>query len=192
MEKIRIKCPFCSAVLETMDNPDNYDKMIICPNCHKKNKFSDFKRVSFSQPSPKDDKTQCKSATKESIGHLVDVSTLQKYPLRLGKNLIGRMTYQTPPKADVPILTSDMGVSREHLYIEVIEGRDGHFHSYAFNAKNKNATLINGNKLDDGDKIGLKHNDVITLCNTNLKYVCALVEDNNHSDDYETEYETKL
>lgn len=178
MDKIRIKCPFCGAILETLDNPANYEKNIVCPNCKTKNKFKDFKRI-ISKPisSPEDDVTQFDTKTQDKVGYLLDVKTHRQYYLKEGKNLIGRLTMKTPPLADIPIETLDMGMSRKHLYIDVMKGRDGRFHAYAYNASNKNATLINGVILEDDDKIGIQNDDIITLCETKLRYVSSKVDD---------------
>ena len=178
MDRIRIKCPFCGAILETLDNPANYEKNIVCPNCKTKNKFKDFKRV-ITRPvsSQEDDTTHFETKTKDTVGCLVDLLTQRKYLLKEGKNLIGRLTVKTPPLADIPIATQDMGMSRKHLFIDVIKGRDGRFHAYAYNASNKNATLINGVVLEDDDKIGLKHDDILTLCETKIRYVGGSIDD---------------
>lgn len=45
MDKIRIKCPNCGAVLEAVDNPANFDKFVTCPNCKVRNKFQDFVKI---------------------------------------------------------------------------------------------------------------------------------------------------
>ena len=178
MDKIRIKCPFCGAILETLDNPANYAKSIVCPNCKTKNKFKDFKKIMpKAVTAPEDDVTQVNSVSRDNIGCLVEIKTQRRYSLHEGKNLIGRLTTKTPPLADIPIETRDMGISRKHLYIDVMKGRDGLFHAYVYNANNKNATLINGVVLEDDDKIGLKNNDVITLCETKLRYVGSTVDD---------------
>lgn len=174
MEIIRIKCPFCGAILETQDNPANYEKTITCPNCKTKNVFKDFKRV---VPKIVNDETKIGFTREEEPGSLLDLQTLHQYPLKEGRNLIGRKTVKTPPKADIPIETTDNGMSREHLFIDVMRGRDGHFHAYASNAKNQNSTLVNGVELEDGDKLGLKNNDVLQLCDTKLRYLSYAFDD---------------
>ena len=176
MEKIRIKCPFCGAVLEAPDNPANYEKTVVCPNCKTKNKFKDFKRINGTL-SGEDDVTEINRTTRDTVGSLMELKTSRCYPLKEGINLIGRMTVKTPSVADIPIETQDMGMSRAHLYMEVVKGRDGFYHTYVYNAKNKNTTLINGVVLEDGDKIGLKHNDVITLNETKLRFLGTRIDD---------------
>ena len=184
MEKIRIKCPSCGVILEAVDNPANAGKYVVCPSCKVKNHFEDFKRVVAASapkpatPAPSDDRTHIVPRAKaESAGYLLDLLTQKVYPLQEGRQLVGRMTYKTAPKADILIVTEDSGMSREHLFLEVVKARDGRFHVYASNAKNQNPTFINGNPLETGDKIGIRHGDVLTLCNTHLRYVGTPVED---------------
>ncbi len=180
METIRIKCPVCGAILEAVDNPANAEKSVKCPNCQQRNKFKDFKRILPTVSAPvasENDETQISCMRKESIGYLLDKATGRRYPLREGKQLVGRKPYKSPPKADIPIETTDQGMSREHLYIDVMAGRDGRFHVYASNAKNQNPTEINGIQLMDGDKVGIRHGDVIKLCDTKLVFVSTPVND---------------
>ena len=179
MEKIRIKCPVCGAVLEALDNPANAEKNVKCPNCHQRNRFKDFKRIGFSpaQIPTANDETQIGQSQIGSAGYLLDKTTYRRYPLNEGRQIVGRKTHKTPSKADIPIETSDQGMSREHLCIEVMNGRDGRYHVYASNAKNQNPTEINGIRLEDGDKVGLRHGDVIKLCDTQLVYVGTPIND---------------
>ena len=179
MEKIRIKCPVCGAILEALDDPANADKNVKCPNCNQRNKFKTFKRIE-SAPAPvpsEDDETQVRTKREGTTGYLFDRATNRRYPLREGKQLVGRKPHKNPAKADVPIETTDQGMSREHLYVDVMAGRDGRYHIYVSNAKNQNPTEINGVKLADGDKIGIRHGDVIKLCDTQLIYVSTPIED---------------
>ena len=180
METIRIKCPVCGAILEAVDNPANAEKNVKCPNCQRRNKFKDFKLIipTVSVPlASENDETQISFMRKESIGYLMDKATGRRYPLREGRQLVGRKPHTSPPKADIPIETTDQGMSREHLYIDVMAGRDGRFHVYASNAKNQNPTEINGIQLIDGDKVGIRHGDVIKLCDTKLVFVSTPVND---------------
>jgi len=179
MEKIRIKCPVCGAVLEALDDPANERKSVKCPNCQQRNKFVDFKRVvPISAPVPSEsDDTQIGIMRNDSVGYLMDRMTYRRYPLREGRQIVGRKPHRSTPKADIPIETTDQGMSREHLCIEVMAGRDGHYHVYASNAKNHNPTIINGVKLGEGDKVGLRHGDVIKLSDTQLVFVGTPVND---------------
>ena len=55
--------------------------------------------------------------------------------------------------------------------------QDGRYHVSVSNAENKNPTLVNGIPLLDGDVVGIKNGDILTLCETRLEYVCNDVED---------------
>lgn len=180
MERIRIKCPVCGAILEAEDNPSNYGKSVTCPNCKSRNKFSSFKRLSSSFGTVAEDcLTEIKSFPHDhdSAGSLMDPETGRLYPLEEGRNLIGRMTLNTPSKASVPISTDNRRMSRAHLYIDVMEGTDGHYHAYASNASNQNETTINGMVLGKEDRIGLKHQDCLSLSGTELIYLGRHVND---------------
>lgn len=176
MEKIRIQCPYCGAILETLDNPANYDKNVTCPNCKNRGKFSSYKRItnSFSKGS---DTTVVKPMGKDSLGTLTDIYTGKRYSLNEGRNIIGRMTYKTPPLATIPIITDNRKMSRSHLIIDVMQGADGRYHSYASNSSNKNATTINGKVLEDGDKVSLRNQDILSLAETKLIYSGSIIED---------------
>lgn len=179
MEKIRIKCPYCGAILEVIDNPANEKRYATCPNCKQRNRFVDFLRVAppVSPESSVNDETSMTRSQKGSIGYLIDKLSGIIYPLKEGVQLIGRKTSKIPQKADIMIETTDRGMSREHLFIEVVLGTDGHYHVYAFNAKNQNATTINGIVLSDGDKVGLKSGDILRLCSTPLQYFGSSIDD---------------
>jgi hypothetical protein len=177
MEKIRIKCPVCGAILEAEDNPANYEKYVRCPNCKARNRFSSFQRIAIQAAQDVDSATEIRRMTDDTIGFLLDLSTGQKYPLKEGRNLIGRMTYHTPPQASVPIVTENRRMSRSHLNIDVIRGADGRYHAYASNASNQNPTTINGILLEDGDALSLKDQDVLSLSDTKLIYSGSRVND---------------
>lgn len=159
--------------LETEPNPD---KLLTCPNCKEKNRFRDYRLVETKAVS---DDTDIITAVKDSIGRLVDTATGRAYQLHEGINLIGRMTYKSPPKADIPIVTEDMGLSRAHLYIQVMRGRDGHFHHYAYNASNVNPTFLNDALLEGGDKVGLKPRDIIRSSETSLRFEGGIIDDDS-------------
>lgn len=174
MEGIKIKCPNCGVLLGVKEAPKDPDKVVTCPNCKEKNKFRDFRQV---ESRPVQDETEIATGTKDSLSQLVDTKTRRRYPLHEGVNLIGRMTYKSPPKADVPIVTEDLGLSRAHLYIQVMRGRDGLYHYYAYNASNANPTYLNDALLEEGDKVGLKTGDKIKSSETVLRFEGKVIND---------------
>lgn len=179
MEKVRIKCPVCGVILEADDNPSNYGKSVTCPNCKSRNKFSSFKRSSaLPGPAAENCETEIRAVSHDtSVVALMDPETGRMYPLVEGRNLVGRMTHNVPSKASIPISTDNRRMSRAHLYIDIIKGADGHIHAYASNASNQNETRINGIVLENGDMIGLKHQDHLSLSGTELVYLGSHVND---------------
>lgn len=166
--------------MEVVDNPANVNKYATCPNCKQRHRFVEYARVSPPKVTPAaaaDDETSMTRTTKGSVGYLLDKTTGIKYPLKKGLQLVGRKSSRVPQNADIMIETTDRGMSREHLYLEVVRGTDGHYHVYASNAKNQNATDINGVILADGDKVGLKNGDVVRLCSTPLQYLEYVSDD---------------
>ncbi|MBQ1648085.1 MAG: FHA domain-containing protein [Bacteroidales bacterium] len=185
MDKIRIKCPVCGVVLEVDDNPAYADKFVVCPNCREKRKFAEFKRYVPSQ-APADDETEADPSAETVPGFLLDRKTGMRYELSDGWHTVGRKPVKTPPKADIAIVTDDMGVSRVHMKVKVALARDGRHHVYVTNAENKNPTYINGEPLKKGDIIGLRNGDIVRLSDTELQYVGTVIDDKT-----ELEYKKK-
>ena len=95
MEKIHIKCPVCGAILEAFDDPANYSKNVTCPNCRHKGRFTSFippKKDAY-PAEPIDDVTVVNQSRKGAVGYLLDKSTGIVYPLREGKQIVGRYHY---------------------------------------------------------------------------------------------------
>ena len=167
MEIIKIKCPFCGKILIVSDDPANAGKKLRCPACKEVSLFDNFKRIVQQKVSDETEVALGQKAAGE-VFILKDKNSNKEYKLKEGRNLIGRMTYKSAPKATVPICTEDLGFSREHLYIEIVRGCDGLMHCYAGNASNKNDTFINGELLSGEDKVGLENGDQIKSSTTTL------------------------
>ena len=169
MNIIKIKCPNCGATFKSAGTSP--EQIIQCPVCKQAYPASAFKEVDENRSHDETMLSFGRSGSSgQNPGSVVDEKTRKEYRLAIGKNLIGRMTYKAPPKATVPIETDDAGMSRSHLYIDVMKGRDGKLHSYASNAGNVNPTYINGNLLEADDQIALKNGDKISFSSTVLRF----------------------
>ena len=176
MTELRIKCPNCGKQFVVKGEKLSPGTQITCPSCNQKYPLSAYTALGDAPaPGKVTDETQIgalrpRPASDKKPGYLIDRATGREYQLKEGINLIGRMTYQSAPRATVPIETQDMGVSRSHLYIEVIAGCDDRLHTYAYNASNANPTYINDALLNPGDKIGLTDGSRIRTSETLLVF----------------------
>lgn len=177
MNKIKIRCPFCSKVLIVADDPANSGKKLTCPVCKQTNLFDDFARV---EESPKDDSTQIGGRFKSGKASFRLRYKDYTYPLDLGLNTIGRKASTSSAKIQIDN-SEDTGFSRLHLNLEIVKGCDDALHCYLSNAANKNPTYLNGELVCSGEKIGLESGDKIKSSNTELVFVKELEFDDDET-----------
>lgn len=184
---IKIKCPNCGAILSVKEAPGINDKTVRCPVCGEKQLFSKYKEVKpvFDDDTELkkakfnsvkgDDETEINIEEKEntvitSYGYLLDKKTHKKYSLKDGVNFVGRKANSTPEKVNVRIETEDMGFSRSHLCVETVL-QAGVRKYKVYNDACKNSTFLNGEKIDKGDVLFLKENDIIKSSEVELQFL---------------------
>lgn len=171
MEVIKIKCPWCNAVLTVRDNLDNEGKSVTCPICKKNALYSQFKRVDIA-PQIDEGCTQYAVSqniqNNEEIGVLKSTKSGQSFQLKLGKNIIGRKAANS--SASIQIDTNgDKRMSREHIIIEVVKHPiKGTIYSVSLYKEKVNDTTVAGQKLIYGDCIIIHSGDTIELPNYSL------------------------
>ena len=171
---IRVKCPNCGNVLKINEDIASKNIKIKCPVCGVANPASIFEPY---VPPKEEETTQIAELQNDTSGYFIDERTSFKYVVPDGKkSLFGRMTLQSPSKADVPIDVQypeglDKGVSRSHFWIESVLSSDGKYHVYISNAQNVNKTFINGSVLEDDNVIGLKDGGKVSCSNMVLRFV---------------------
>lgn len=163
-------------MVRNMENIET--KSIACPICKVTSKFVDYKPYT---PEPKaegdDPKTKIACTTdyngrkNKTIGKLLLVASDTLYALQVGTNTIGRKA--TTSSSSVQIDTEDKTMSRQHAKIEVVELASGGYKHYFSNASNKNVTLINDHRVEDGDKLVLNGGEQIKMANVVLKFILA-------------------
>ncbi len=168
------KCPACGTGLTITASDKLVGKLVKCPACGVASPYGKFKRLI---PKKVDDHTQVTLQQYKYVVRLHDEVTGKSYDVPKGKHLVGRMTYQEPPKADIPIVTGDRGFSRAHFNLEIMDGRDGLNHAYISNANNKNVTKINGALLPGTDVVSLRNGDIISAAQTTLRFEMKRVFD---------------
>lgn len=116
------------------------------------------------------------------IGKLVLVNDRNTvFKLSIGRNVLGRLSQSS--HADIQIPTDDRNrMSREHLVIEVKEIPGKGFNHYVSLYKQKlNPTFISGEKLEFGDRVILKDNDIIELPDVKLKFIIPDIDKTDYT-----------
>lgn len=169
MNKIFLVCPNCRTRL-FFPETENYQKKIVeCPVCH----FKALANVYLGGKAGKggygsnDEATQLPQNIQYSsfdIGQIRVVNTGQRCPLKMGKNVIGRIAQSG--KADIQI-THDEYMSRQHALINVVKGAHGIEHRLE-EIGSTNIILLNDKPIQRNDILSLKFGDRITLGKTDI------------------------
>lgn len=188
MQTKRVECPNCHKVLEVKNSKNETVKHITCPACAAplQVKFSPQQEPLVAhtvlvppQSNPASDGATQFGGSPSAATVLVPpqqaVSKSLKleyngneYPLVEGQNIIGRQA--STSKASIQLPTSDRYMSRQHCIIQVSTLPDGSKKAVLTNYQNKNATLINGSTIQDGDLIRLQDGDQIVMGHTTVTF----------------------
>ena len=190
----RIKCPHCGTVLKVKLNFfSGEDKKITCPACKESSMFSQFTQLSspsrIETPSntanydktvfnhnPAQKNENCLNTDinnrAEKVAFLKVQGTNISHQLIPGKQLVGRQAISS--NAQIQINTGESKrLSREHLVIELQKDATDNLKCIASVYKEQqNATFINNDKLEYGDRIILKNGDIVRLPDVSLLFEC--------------------
>lgn len=165
---IKIKCPYCGAILAVKKTAGMETKSLTCPVCKESSPYTTFKQIVDKK---QEEHTQVNETPNYTLGQLKGIdSNTQMFRLKVGKNIIGRKA--TASTADFQISTGESKrLSREHLIIEVkkVPGR-GFVHFASLYKMKSNATFINDEQLEYGDCVVLQHGDILKLPDVSLKF----------------------
>lgn len=185
-EILKIKCPFCGAVLSVRPQPGMDDKTVTCPVCRQKNHFKAFGKPEASSSREQtetqfpDRKAPDGNPTREehtvigninhTIGRLIDHKSRLSYQLKGGRNIVGRKAAKS--NAEIGIDTgADRTMSREHLVINVKNvPYKGIVHYASLYKENVNPTFIGDVRLQFGDTVVLNHGDSVRLPGVTLRF----------------------
>lgn len=192
---VRIRCPYCRKLLAVEKQPGIETKTVTCPVCKKRNPFTAFEKVEINQDrtiypgqnrnmgqDSNSDETIKGNLFSGKIGKLVLVNDRNTvFKLSIGRNVLGRLSQSS--HADIQIPTDDRNrMSREHLVIEVKEIPGKGFNHYVSLYKQKlNPTFISGEKLEFGDRVILKDNDIIELPDVKLKFIIPDIDKTDYT-----------
>ncbi len=177
----RICCNSCGITLDVPQRNGEPYRDIHCPNCNHQ------QRVTFGDSLPdekgktvyggmqgitrqncSDDNalTQLPQAVSEHPGALLFKD--KKYPLRLGRNLVGRESKTS--NADVQIPTNDYQMSREHAVINIKRIADGSIRTLIRNYKDNLVTIVNDLQLETDDEVVLTNGTHLKMGHTLIVY----------------------
>lgn len=174
MEIRQIKCPWCSAVLSIKYQAGIEHKSLTCPVCKRSSSLAEYKPYIAPQEEhtcyPSVDNTGADSVENPLIGRLINSTTGQSYELKIGENIVGRKAAITGATIGLDTSTNKR-ISREHLIISVslVNGR-GLRHTLSLYKERLNPTAVNGVPLSFGDRVILKHGDIINLPDLDLVF----------------------
>ena len=189
-EIIKIKCPYCGAVLSVKNQAGIESKSVTCPICKQKSPFKDFKKIAekfkddgeHTQYPGDDEKTSYQTSSSDpltdyrtglnfTLGKLKVMPSGPSFQLKPGKNIIGRLGKQSIADFQIPTEPSKNRLSREHLVVEVkkIPGK-GFNHSVSLYKQRVNKTYIGNELLEYGDCVILNHGDIIKLPDIIVKF----------------------
>lgn len=180
---IRIKCPFCGAVLKVKQQVGLGKAYITCPVCKKKSSFLNYNIVENKNSEETElpgsikrkynnEETEVGVFLNTSIGCLVEKSG-KRWALHSGVNTIGRKLQSDSQQVEIPIsdYTGERKMSRSHAKIEVIRLANGNAKHVLYNWQNKNLTYVGGEPIESGDRIVLNDGMIIRFANIEIRFV---------------------
>lgn len=168
---ISLKCPHCHVGLRVDENkiPEGITSFK-CPKCKELIPLSFISEKENCQGVDPD--TVVVSPVKGRMGRLTVLSDAntreQVFPLYEGVILVGRKSNAS--KANIPIVTKDRTMSREHIRIEVKKDPKGGYKHLLMDNNSKNHTLYNSNCLEEGEVVILNDNDEIIIGRTRIRF----------------------
>ncbi len=180
-DSVKIKCPYCRAVLAVRKQPGLENKNVTCPVCEKKSPFSDFEMIVYedhentvypgaSQDSGKSEISGA-AAQNYTLGVLTMPDSGLSFRLKTGRNIIGRKADTSSADIQIPVADNKKRLSRNHLVVDVKKvSNKGFVHQVSLYKKDLNATYINGELLEFGDCVIIKDGDILELPDVRLKF----------------------
>lgn len=171
MGSIKIKCPNCQSNLAVGETPGLGDKMLACPICRFRAKFTVFQQHALGsarQSADNEEPTQVNLGTMDrTIGSLFLGS--KEYALHKGPNTIGRKAQTGHSEVQLCDINGEVDryMSRQHAVITIKEGGSGLEH-HLQPSNPKNPIKVNGRLLQNADIVVLQWGDRLTFGHTEL------------------------
>lgn len=167
---IKIGCPKCGAVLSVQDMPGIEAKHVTCPICKSKGLFTSFRRIE-----DKDNETQIPDTLSSKPDGMAGIGVLlvgdKEFPLRSGRNEIGRAAAGNTANVQIPAHLTSKRMSRQHIVIEVKQLPSGYYqHQISLYKPEVNSTYLNNEKLAYGDTFVLLPGSIIKLPDCEVRF----------------------
>lgn len=181
MNIVTVKCPQCQNSV-SIKNFEGLDSLKIkCPHCatpftirFRKRPIKMDDKPAPAQPEPKtkptmaEDKTETRFDTLPSSGKPVLICNGEKFPLKEGRNTVGRKSPTSNATLQLPI--QDQYMSRVNAIIEVNRIFQDRSYVTISSCNEHNLASVNGHDVQIGDRMVLQPSYVIRLGHTNLSY----------------------
>lgn len=180
MQTKRIKCPNCGVVLDVKNSKDEAVKLITCPQCgvtlrvkfpavqQPKQPLDAETFIATKKPQQQSSDTVL-AKKKTQSGKKPVLSFLgRQYSLFIGENIVGRQA--STSNASLQIATNDHYMSRHHAKITITRLSDGTIKAVIRNYQNKNATMVDGMRLNDDDAVVLQPGSQIVMGGTTVTF----------------------
>lgn len=171
MGRIKLKCPNCQSNLAVGETPGLGDKMLSCPICRFRAKFTVFQQHALGnvrQSTDDEEPTQVNFGSMDrTIGSLFLGS--KEYSLHKGPNTIGRKAQTGHAEVQLCDINGEVDryMSRQHAVITIKEGGSGLEH-HLQPSNPKNPIKVNGRLLQNADIVVLQWGDRLTFGHTEL------------------------
>ena len=171
---ISVKCPHCKIGLKVDETKIPQDILSFkCPKCKKEIPISFVEQIIGQVADVETLVVTSKAKQQHGLGLLTVLPSSdtpqQEFQLSEGVMIVGRRAKVST--ATICIKTDDKTMSRNHLRIEVKKNQKGNgFFHYLSDNNSKNNTLYNGKRIESGEVVVLKDNDVIVLGRTIIRF----------------------
>ncbi len=173
-DTIKIKCPYCAAVLTVRYIEGIESKRVTCPICKQKSPFTEFRQVADVAEGTQYPDSKGGGGAAVHVNSLTGILRVLPsgpvFQLHTGGNIVGRQASQSA--ADFQIATGESRrLSREHIVVDVrkVEGK-GVVHTVSLCKEKCNPTFVGSAQLEYGDCVILHAGDVIKLPDVDVRF----------------------
>lgn len=161
VETLTVRCPNCGNRLSVRNMPNIENHFLTCPVCKRRMLFKEYDLIEETETVVE------KGYSKRGV--LVNISTGERFPLRNGRNIVGRKAQDSA--ADIQIECPTKRLSREHLVIQVTaDDGSGYKHCASLYKEKENATFVDNLELIYSDKVILRDHDIIKLPDVSVRF----------------------